>query len=467
MSIEPFAENSAGLAERFVRFAAVLKKEWTQMRRDPSIFLVAWALPVFLILLFGAGLSMDLNRVPTAVVDLENSALSHEIAARFLGSPYFDAGVFRTRQAAESALAAHDVDLIVDLPDSLTRDAQRGRAQIGVTINGVDASAAMVARTYAAAALTQGAAPTSARLAAAAQTAFVRSADRLAQATDDLESALSSSTAQPIAPAGGTVFGRSAAASSPSMPSASKRSAESSESAASVDSTALSLSADSSAKQQLPGAITLISRAWFNDANNSAWYLVPGLSVVILTLTCSFMGSLVIAREWERGTMEALSATPVGSAELVAAKFLLNFALASVGLIFVFLIAKFVFEVPVRGSVGLLIATALIYNAWAMSFGLLLSALTKSQFVSIQLSVIFTYLPALILSGFLFDLRSVPAWIAAAAHLMPATYAVESVKILCLSGGATDLVLRNLAVLCAAFAVFMTLGIALTKKRLD
>lgn len=430
---------------RLIRFGALLAKEWAQMRRDPSILLVAWVLPAVLIVLFGAGLSMDLSSVRAALTDSDRSALSRELAARFLGSPYFDAEVFASRQAAEKALASHEVDLIVELPETLSRDAQLGRGVIGVTIYGVDASAAMMMRTYAVAALTQGAQAADEAISAP----FVRSADAAAKPLDEI-ARLAADLPPPAAPSEGR---------RPRTTNAAPVGADFLEAAADAPA--------ASAIASLPGPIQPIVRSWFNEANNSAWYLVPGLTIVILTLTCSFMGSLLIAREWERGTMETLATTPVCAVELVAAKFLLYFALSCGGLAAVFSIAAVGFDVPVRGSAWLLLATCLVYNAWAMAFGLVLSALTRSQFVAIQLAVILTYLPALILSGFLFDLRSVPSWIAAVARLMPSTYAVESVKILCLSGGAEGIVLKNLAVLCAAFAGFLAAGVALTRKRLD
>ena len=120
-----------------------------------------------------------------------------------------------------------------------------------------------------------------------------------------------------------------------------------------------------------------------------------------------------------------------------------------------------------RGSLLLLALTILFYTAWAISFGLFLSAFLKSQFVAIQLAVIGSYLPSLILSGYLFDLRSVPAFISAVGHLMPPTYAIESVKILYLSGGPEHIVLSNLAILAAWVVLFLALALAATKKRLD
>ena len=216
-----------------------------------------------------------------------------------------------------------------------------------------------------------------------------------------------------------------------------------------------------------PSAVRLLSRAWFNEANTSTWYLVPGLTIVLMTLVSSFLGSVVIAREWERGTMEALALTPASPFEILASKFLAYFALATAGEGTAILTSIVLFDVPVRGSGWVLAGVFLLYNVWALAFGLFLSAALKRQFVAMQMAVIGSYLPALILSGFIFDLRSVPDWISAVGHLMPPTYAMETVKILFLSGGANDVVLENVLILALWTTGFMLAALAVLRKRMD
>ena len=368
-----------------VRFMTLLLKEFQQMVCDPATIFLGTILPVILILLFGWGLSMDLTRVPAAVVESEATPLARALTQEFVGSRYFDITTLRNRTEAEALLSARRIEAIID--------ASRGEAVIGLTIHGVDASAATIIRTYAKAAV-----------------ALLQ--EKIALRED-----------------GAAMTGVSGAGST--------------------------------------GGVMMLSRSWFNEANTSAWYLVPGLSIVVLTLSASFLGSIVIAREWERGTMETLAITPATSLEIVLSKFLANYALIAVGSLLTFLTAVFIFDAPVRGSLFLLALTMLFYTAWAVSFGLFLSAFLKSQFVAIQLAVIGSYLPSLILSGYLFDLRSVPAFISAVGHMMPPTYAIESVKILYLSGGPEHIVLSNLAVLAAWVVLFLALALAATRKRLD
>lgn len=455
----------------FARFSALLSKEWRQMRRDPSSFIIAVLLPAALILLFGFGLSMDLLRVPAAVVLGESTPMTREIAARFTGSAYFDAHIVPTRQAAEDLMRKREIDVIFEMPQGLTQKTAEGAGRISLTIHGVDASAAMIIRTYATAALGDFLARRTAR----GDALYVIGADPAAAlgasqaaAAQQSGSSLSSAPAARFAPplalkAAGGANEQKAALGAQAMTSQSA----SSSSLATPGTAGVGDSAQSSSSSASAGNISLLSRAWFNEANKSVWYLVPGLTIVVMTLTCSFMGSIVIAREWERGTMESLCTTRATALELLTAKLLLNYALSSLGLALCGLIARFVFEVPVRGSPGLLLATVCIYNLWAMSFGLFLSAFTKRQFVAIQLAVIGSYLPALILSGYLFDLRSVPFWIAWVGRMMPPTYAIESVKILCLSAGSADIVLSNLATLAGAVVLFFGLALAFTRKRLD
>ncbi|MDO5532470.1 ABC transporter permease [Sutterella sp.] len=379
------------------RFLALLGKEYAQMRRDPASIFVGTLLPVILILLFGWGLSMDLTRVPVALITAEESPLVTAAAAEFEGSRYFAVSRVNSRAEAEHLLASRRVDAIVDFPAGFSRDAAAGNAVLGLTIHGVDASAASIIRTY------------------------IKATVGLMQEKVTLREESTQ------------VVGVNASAAS----------------TASV------------------GAVSLVSRSWFNEANTSAWYLVPGLTVVVLTLSASFLGSVVIAREWERGTMETLCITPAAPAEILLSKFLSILSVAAVGAVLSWLTAVAVFGTPVRGNLGLLAATILVYAAWAIAFGLFLSAHFRIQFLAIQLAVIGSYLPSLILSGYLFDLRSVPDFIAVTGRLLPATYAIESVKILYLSGGPERLVLSNLAILGAWCVGFLALALMATKKRLD
>lgn len=215
------------------------------------------------------------------------------------------------------------------------------------------------------------------------------------------------------------------------------------------------------ASVSVPGAVTLNGRYWFNEAGISTWYLVPGLLVLVMSVSGSFMGALVIARECERGTLAALFATPASTLEILLSKLAVYTVLVFAGFLLCLLFAIYLFAVPVRGSVTLLFITAVVYGAWAVSMGLFVSAKTKNQFLAIEAAIMVSFLPTLMLSGFLFDLRSVPVWIEVIGRVLPPTYAIESFRIGFLSGGS------NLKILtCIGILVVWTLGLLVGSYRL-
>jgi ABC-2 type transport system permease protein len=172
------------------------------------------------------------------------------------------------------------------------------------------------------------------------------------------------------------------------------------------------------------GPVAVESRLWFNEANDSSYFLVPGLIVLIMTLIGSLLTTLVIAREWERGTLEALFVTPVRASDILLSKTIPYFALGMVGLTLCLLAAKFLFHVPFRGSIFVLGGISMLYLLVALGIGLYFSSVTKNQFVAVQLTMLVTFMPAMMLSGFIYDLRSMPAVIRAVTYALPARYYV-------------------------------------------
>lgn len=217
-----------------------------------------------------------------------------------------------------------------------------------------------------------------------------------------------------------------------------------------------------------PGGASVVvqSRLWFNEANDSHYFLVPGLVVLIMTLIGAFLTTLVMAREWERGTLEALFVTPVRSGEIVLSKMIPYFALGMIGLGLCIFAAKFLFGVPFRGSVLILTGVSTLYLLVSLAIGLSISSITKSQFVASMATMVITFLPALFLSGFLFDLRSMPAAIRVISYALPARYYVNLLQTLFLAGNIWGVVLPNAAVLAGMAAVLLAVARAVTTKRL-
>jgi pyoluteorin transport system permease protein len=214
------------------------------------------------------------------------------------------------------------------------------------------------------------------------------------------------------------------------------------------------------------GPVSLQDRLWFNEANESRYFLVPGLIVLIMTLIGSLLTALVMAREWERGTLEALFVTPVRADEILLGKTLPYFALGMIGLALCLLAAKFLFHVPFRGSVWVLTGVSMLYLLVALGIGLLISSAVKSQFVASQVTMLVTFLPALMLSGFLFDLRSMPAPVRLVTYALPARYYVALLQTVFLAGDIWGVILPNAAVLAGMAAVLLLLTRGATRKKL-
>ncbi|ARP76914.1 ABC transporter permease [Bordetella genomosp. 6] len=227
------------------------------------------------------------------------------------------------------------------------------------------------------------------------------------------------------------------------------------------------LRADRAGHAAPPPGVAMVERLWFNAANTSTWYLVPGLIALIMTLVGAFLTALVVAREWERGTLEALFVTPVRPTEILLAKMIPYFVVGMLGLGLCLAAARLLFHVPLQGSLAMLLLSAMLYLVVALGIGLLISATTRNQFLASQVAVLSSFLPALMLSGFLFDLRNVPAAIRFVGSLLPATYFMELVKTAFLAGDNWPLIARNCAILAVYAVALLALARRLTRKSLD
>lgn len=215
------------------------------------------------------------------------------------------------------------------------------------------------------------------------------------------------------------------------------------------------------------GTVTLTERMWFNAANTSTWYLVPGLIVLIMTLVGAFLTAMVMAREWERGTLEALFVSPVRPTEILLAKIIPYFLVGMLGLGMCLLAARFLFVVPMYGSLLIILVSSMLYLLVALGIGLVISSVTKNQFLACQLALISSFMPAMMLSGFLFDLRNVPAVIHLIGQALPATYFMELIRTLFLAGNVWPLIFKNCAILAAYAVVLLGLARYVTRKKLD
>lgn len=211
----------------------------------------------------------------------------------------------------------------------------------------------------------------------------------------------------------------------------------------------------------------LAPRFWYNEELSSHNFLVPGSIAIIMTLIGTLLTALVISREWERGTMEALMATPVTITEILFGKLLPYFCLGIFAMMICAGVGHYVFGVPFRGSFFLLMLSASCFLLAALSIGLLISSFARNQFTASQIALISAFLPAFMLSGFVFEISSMPMLIQWITYLLPARYFVSSLQTLFLCGNVMSLVRWNILCMLLFSVVVLLIIKASTKKRLD
>lgn len=217
----------------------------------------------------------------------------------------------------------------------------------------------------------------------------------------------------------------------------------------------------------LPRPLELQPRVWFNPELRSRNYLVPGLVAINMTLVGALLTALVMAREWERGTLEALMVTPVTLRELLIGKILPYFVLGMGGMGISVAMAIWQFGVPLRGSFWLLLICSALFLLVALGMGLLISVVARSQFVAGMIAIVTTFLPAFLLSGFLFDIDSMPLVVQGITHLVAARYFIAILQSLFLAGNVWEVILPNAAALLLMGAVFFGLVRKRLHKRLE
>jgi drug efflux transport system permease protein len=218
---------------------------------------------------------------------------------------------------------------------------------------------------------------------------------------------------------------------------------------------------------ELTAPVVAEQRVWFNPEVRSRNFLVPGLIAIIMTLIGALLTALVVAREWERGTMEALIVTPVRIAEVLLGKLIPYFVLGMGGMMLSTAMAIFVFDVPFRGSFLVLLGVSGLFMLASLGMGLLISTVAKNQFVAGQIAIIIAFLPAFILSGFIFDIASMPRVVQWITQIIPARYFVASLQTLFLTGTVWPIVLPNAAALIVMAVIFLGLTRRKTRKSLE
>lgn len=231
-----------------------------------------------------------------------------------------------------------------------------------------------------------------------------------------------------------------------------------------VQSAALPLQVQALQRLGLPAAqppLEFRPRVWYNPDLQSKHAIVPGLTAVIMMVIAALLTSLTVAREWESGTMEQLISTPVKGPELVLGKLIPYFVVGMLDVVLAVLVGEFVFGVPLRGSAALVFAMAAVFLAGALSLGLVISIVTRSQLLASQVAMVTTFLPAFLLSGFMYAIANMPKPLQWVTYLVPARYFVFLLRSIYLKGVG----LRLLALEAALLTVFGLVMVALATRR--
>ncbi len=366
------------------RLLAMSRKEAIQLRRDRRSLMMAFLLPVVMILFFGYAITFDVKNIRMAVVDRSETEHSRSLVEAFQSSGYFDVVEYLDRyQDADERLGAGAVQLVLVIPPTFSRDLSSGRAApLQLLLDGADANTATIAQNY-------------------ADVIVARYSADVVLAGRDLQLPMQAET-----------------------------------------------------------------RIWYNETLESRNMIVPGLVAVIMSVIAAMLTALTIAREWERGTMEQLAATPVHRLEVVLGKLIPYVVIGLFDVAIAVAAGLLIFRVPFRGDAVLLFVMTFLFLLGSLSFGMFISAAVKSQVLATQIAIQTTYLPALLLSGFMFSVATMPPLLRGLTYVVPARYYVTVTKGIFLKGvGIETLWIEGVAMILFATAA-LSLAIRAFKKEL-
>jgi ABC-2 type transport system permease protein len=368
------------------RLAALCRKESYQIVRDPSSIIIAFVLPIILLVIFGYGVSLDTNRVRIGMLIEDGGADAASFAAALAASPYLEPHIAATPADLEDMLVAGDVRGLVILQSDFGTRLARPGATAPVQV------------------ITDGSEPNTANFVSA----YVTGAWQ--------------------------VWSEHRARDHGSI---------------------------------APATITVVPRYWFNSAAISRNFIVPGSIAIIMTIIGALLTSLVVAREWERGTMEALLSTPVTRTELLLSKILPYYVLGIVSMLICVAVGRLLLGVPFRGSITLLVVYTTLFLGSSLGLGLFVSTVTRNQFNAAQAALQAAFLPATILSGFVYEITSMPWPVQLVTYLVPARYFVTALQTLFQAGFVGRILLQDALYLFASAAFFLGLTAWRTRRRLD
>jgi ABC-2 type transport system permease protein len=359
----------------FRRTRAIARKEMLHILRDSRSLFAALLQPLVMLLIFGWALSLDVDRIPTFVYDLDQSPQSRDLVKDFRASRYFHVvEEVHGYRPIEQAINRRACLLGVVIPVHFAKGIElKQPAQVQLLIDGSDSNTAAIAQGYA----------------------------------ESLVLMYSQRLQAPIQTAAGNV----------------------------------------------PANVIPDVRVWYNPDLLSGNFIVPGLIVVIVMIIAANLGSLTIAREWENGTMEQLLSTPARPSEIALGKLSAYFVVGAADMLIALVIGIFVFGVPMKGSLLLLLTASAVFLFGALGLGIMISAMFRTQLMAYQMGTLVSFLPAFLLSGFIYPIGSMPRVIQVISLIVPARYFMEVSRGIFLKGIGIQLLWFNLLLLIAYAAV--------------
>jgi len=367
------------------RIRAISKKEFIQIKRDPRSLGLALVIPVLLLIIFGYGLSLDIDRVHTVIWNQDaSSQVSRNFLLNFKFSKYFRIiGYVDNYRDIERMINSGQAMLALIIPKDFSHYLKSGKpAPLQLLVDGSDSNTATIAMGY------------------------VRSVVGKYNA-NLLVNTFTRYGYKPIR------------------------------------------------------TVDLRARIWFNMGLESRWFITPGVIAMIMMIIVALLSSICIAREWERGTMEQLISTPIKPAELVIGKLIPYFSIGFIDLTISVLMTRFLFDVPFRGNYLLLVVLSALFLIGALSQGILISIVAKTQLLASQLAMLTTFIPTMLLSGFIYPIFNMPPVVRLTTYFIPARYYIFILRGLFLKGSNMQVLwYESLFLFLFAFCMF---GIAIRR----
>ncbi|MCX5694227.1 MAG: ABC transporter permease, partial [Candidatus Omnitrophica bacterium] len=345
-------------AQSLKRIKAIAWKEFVQIKRDSRSLGLALLIPIFMLLIFGYGLSLDIDHVRMVIWNQDaSSQLTNDFLLNFKNSKYFKiTGYTDNYQDIRRQIDRGKIMMALVIPKDFSHYLESGKtAPLQLIADGSDANTATIALNYV----------------------------RAVVAQYNVNLLVGNFSEHGLSPA---------------------------------------------------GSIDARSRVWFNMGLTSTWFIIPGVIAMIMMIIAALLISVTIAREWERGTMEQLISTPVKAQELIIGKFIPYFFIGFFDLVIGVIMAQALFKVPFRGNYVMLAILSSLFLTGALSQGILISVVAKTQLMATQLASLTTLIPTVLLSGFIYPIFNMPKFIQAFTYLIPARYYIVVLRDLFLKG---------------------------------